>query len=98
MAEDDLGSLDGGLQEPETTPPDCPQGAPVKPQPVNQATMMCLRGPCVHLWRLILRFESAVKDVMTERCWTCLASPQGIRPERQDRLLLRPLVAARVVA
>lgn len=36
--------------------------------------MVCLRGPCVHLWRLVLRFPSAVKAVMAERNWTCLAS------------------------
>lgn len=81
MAEEGLGSLDGGLQDPEmkeTKPPSGPQTAPVKPQPCNQATMMCLRGPCVHLWRLVLRFEESVKEsgVMTERCWTCLASPK----------------------
>jgi hypothetical protein len=35
--------------------------------------MMCLRGPCVHLWRLVTRFDSAVKSVMRERVWTCLA-------------------------
>jgi len=75
MADDDLGSLGGGLEDPETTPPEGPVSAPVLPQPVNQATMVCLRGPCVHLWRLLLRFDSSVKDVMTERCWTCLASP-----------------------
>lgn len=79
MTDDGLGSLNGGLQDPEmqeTKPPDGPQIVPVKPQPCNQATMMCLRGPCVHLWRLLLRFDSAVKDVMTERAWTCLASPK----------------------
>jgi len=77
MAEDGLGSFDGGLQDPEmeeTTPPEAPQLVPVKEQPCNQATMMCLRGPCVHLWRLTLRFDSAVKDVMSERSWTCLAN------------------------
>lgn len=77
MAEEELGSLDGGLQDPEmqaASPPSAPQSAPVKPQPCNQATMMCLRGPCTHLWRLVLRFDSAVKDVMTERSLTCLAS------------------------
>lgn len=76
MAEDDLGSLDGGLQDPETeAAPPAPSFATEAPQPINQATMMCLRGPCVHLWRLVLRYPSAVKDVMTERSLTCLASP-----------------------
>lgn len=79
MAEEGLGSLDGGLQDPEmeeTKPPSAPEFAPIQPQPCNQATMVCLRGPCVHLWRLVLRFEESVKDtgVMRERAWTCLAS------------------------
>lgn len=76
--EDDLGSLGGGLQDSDNTEHDAlptPTFAVEEQQPVNQATMMCLRGPCVHFWRLVLRFPSAVKAVMTERNWTCIASP-----------------------
>lgn len=83
MADEDLGSLTGGLQDPETSTeaeesgaPPAPSFATEAPQPCNQATMMCLRGPCVHLWQLALRFPSAVKDVMTEHVWTCLAGPE----------------------
>jgi hypothetical protein len=78
MQDEDLGSLGGGLQEPpedeELTRPGGPQSAPVLPQPINQATMVCLRGPCVHFWRLLLRFAAASEGVLTERSWTCLAS------------------------
>lgn len=90
MVEEDFGSLDGGLQDPEiqqeTRPPGAPQSAPVKTQPCNQATMMCLRGPCVHLWRLVLRFDSAVKDVMREHNATCLAS-KSEEFDLNDRLI-----------
>jgi hypothetical protein len=89
MADEDLGSLGGGLQDPEMEPTQpaskAPTFAPVNPQPCNQATMMCLRGPCVHLWRLVLRFDSAVKDVMHERNLTCTASGEEFALE--DRLV-----------
>jgi hypothetical protein len=35
---------------------------PIYAQPVNKATMTCLRGPCVHYWELIARFVAAGRD------------------------------------
>lgn len=45
--------------------PDVPPIGPLEPvyaQPVNKATMVCLRGPCQHHWELIARYVAAGKD------------------------------------
>jgi hypothetical protein len=45
-----------------------------EPQPVNQATMECQRGPCVHLWTLVKRYETTVPGVRAACIRTCTAS------------------------
>jgi hypothetical protein len=45
--------------------PDVPPTGPLEPvyaQPVNRATMVCLRGPCIHHWSLVARYVAAGKD------------------------------------
>jgi hypothetical protein len=51
----------GGLTAPGMPPPLYTE--PTYAQPVNQATMECLRGPCIHHWTLVGRFVSPGKDV-----------------------------------
>lgn len=39
--------------------------------PTNQATMICLRGPCVHYWSLISRFPSALDRITIAKAAQC---------------------------
>jgi hypothetical protein len=45
------------------SPPGTHTIEPPDSQPVNQATMVCLRGPCMHYWTLTHRFYSLNKTI-----------------------------------
>jgi hypothetical protein len=61
---------------------DSPVGGPPIPQrqqipqaqPVNQATMCCVRGPCQYYWRLLARYVDPSEDEIHVACHrTCTA-------------------------
>jgi len=64
------GGLPGACQQPEVP----------EPQPINQATMECLRGPCVHYWAIISRYETTVDGVRAKCTRTCIASGYADTP------------------
>lgn len=45
---------------------------PVYSQPVNRATMECLRGPCLYYWPLTARFVAPGKRISLKRIRTCV--------------------------
>ena len=45
---------------------------PAQPQPVNQATMCCLRGPCMYLWQILARFGTLDDEIRPSRLRTCM--------------------------
>lgn len=47
---------------------------PPAPQPCNQATMACLRGPCIHLWQLVSRYPEPGDELRVKRLRVCTAS------------------------
>jgi hypothetical protein len=49
---------------------------PTEQQPLNRATMECLRGPCQHYWHICARFPSPGKEVRISALHTCTAGPQ----------------------
>jgi hypothetical protein len=42
-----------------------------EPQPINQATHVCLRGPCLHYWSLVARFESGDDEIRRQALTSC---------------------------
>lgn len=65
--------LDDGDDTNAARPPGGPLIELPEPQPVNQATMVCLRGPCIHYWELIARYETSVDGVSAKCHRTCVA-------------------------
>lgn len=62
--------------KPTGTKPDFSQAPlPAPEQPVNKATMCCLRGPCCNLWQLTLRGEFQASEYHSSRIRTCMATP-----------------------
>jgi hypothetical protein len=47
-------------------------------QPVNQATMECLRGPCKHLWCITSRFESGLDRINIARTRQCNCHQESV--------------------
>lgn len=57
---------------PDAAPP-MPRGMRdhVYSQPVNRATMYCIRGPCVHFWALTARYTTVGKEIYLKRIRQC---------------------------
>lgn len=56
------------------------------PQPCNQATMVCLRGPCQHAWLLTMRFDGADlgERVFVERFRSCIRHTEEMDLREQN--------------
>jgi hypothetical protein len=71
LLEDGAGPEEGGGGSPNMPLPQEPTYA----QPVSRATMVCLRGPCVHYWALTARLVAPGRDVVRlKRIRTCTRS------------------------
>lgn len=44
---------------------------PTYAQPVNRATMVCLRGPCVHHWAMMARYVGPGEDIHLKKIRQC---------------------------
>ena len=44
---------------------------PIKTQPTNKATNVCLRGPCIHYWPLLARFVAPGDEIRIKRIIQC---------------------------
>ncbi|MBW2675612.1 MAG: hypothetical protein JRD89_19755 [Deltaproteobacteria bacterium] len=60
LSGDDLDDKAGGLGP--DSPPLMGGQEPIFAQPVNRATMTCLRGPCIHFWTTLARYVAVGKD------------------------------------
>jgi hypothetical protein len=52
-------------------PPMADNVEPIEALPCNTETMECLRGPCVHLWKLIARIQAQAEIITIQRAQNC---------------------------
>lgn len=62
---------EGGLGEGPDEAPLMGNPEPYQAQPVNRATMVCLRGPCIHYWQLVARYITVGADMHLKAIRQC---------------------------